>query len=75
MDKLSMRPGAVVPFDPSKDGWPIGRAIPGLCNDFPIRPDFMAQVVIPRDMTMTEAKRLCAFIMAMGLPDSASERD
>jgi hypothetical protein len=37
----------------------------GLCNDYPMRPDFLAQVVVPRDMTYREAKRLAAFIMAL----------
>ena len=33
---------------------------------FPLRPAFMAQLVIPRDMTKEEAKRLCAFVDALG---------
>lgn len=32
---------------------------------FPLRPDYLAQVVIPRDMTKDEATRLCAFIQAL----------
>lgn len=33
--------------------------------DFPLRPDFLAQVVIPRDLKADEARRLCAFVMTL----------
>lgn len=33
---------------------------------FPLRPSFIAQLVIPRDMTKDEAKRLCALVDALG---------
>lgn len=36
--------------------------IPALCLDYPLRPQFLAQLVVPRDMNTAEAKRLCAFI-------------
>ena len=29
---------------------------------FPMRTDFLAQIIIPRDMTNEEAERLCTFI-------------
>ncbi len=29
---------------------------------FPMRADFLAQIIIPRDMTNEEADRLCTFI-------------
>jgi hypothetical protein len=32
---------------------------------FPLRPDFLAQLVLPRDLTADEAKRLSAFITAL----------
>lgn len=32
---------------------------------FPLRPDFLAQVTVPRDMTKDEAKRLAIFIDAL----------
>lgn len=38
-----------------------------LCNDFPMRPDFLAQVVIPRDMTKAEAQRLANFVLALAV--------
>jgi hypothetical protein len=39
----------------------------GLPLSYPIRPDFLAQVVIPRDLTVNEAKRLGAFIMTLAV--------
>lgn len=36
-----------------------------LVMPFPLRPDYLAQVVIPRDMTKVEAQRLCAFIQTL----------
>jgi len=36
-----------------------------LVMPFPLRPNYLAQVVIPRDMTNDEAERLCAFIRAL----------
>ena len=38
---------------------------PGLALSYPLRPDFLAQVVIPRDMTVSEARRLSAFVMTL----------
>ena len=37
----------------------------GLSFDFPLRPDFLAQLVIPRDLKSEEAKRLCSFVMTL----------
>lgn len=42
---------------------------PSICNDYPLRPDYLAQVVVPRDMTELEAERLCAFIKTLARPD------
>jgi hypothetical protein len=39
--------------------------VAGLSYDYPIRPDFLAQVVVPRDLTSFEARRLTRFIMAL----------
>lgn len=36
-----------------------------LVMPFPLRSDYLAQVVIPRDMTKAEAQRLCAFIQTL----------
>lgn len=37
----------------------------GLSLEFPMRPDFLAQVVVPRDMKVDEARRFSAFIMTL----------
>ncbi len=37
----------------------------GLSYAFPMRADFLAQVVVPRDMTSNEARRLTRFIMTL----------
>lgn len=44
------------------------RPTTSICNSYPLRPGYMAQVVVPRDMTQLEADRLCAFIRAMAQP-------
>jgi hypothetical protein len=36
-----------------------------LMMPFPLRPTFLAQVLIPRDLTKDEATRLCTFIQAL----------
>lgn len=41
---------------------------PGLVYDFPLRADFMAQLVLPRDLTSAEAKRLMAFLESLVTP-------
>jgi hypothetical protein len=41
------------------------KTTPGLTLEFPMRPDFLAQVVIPRDMNKGEARRFAAFIMTL----------
>lgn len=38
---------------------------PALALSYPLRPDFLAQVLIPRDMKREEARRLSAFIMTL----------
>jgi hypothetical protein len=38
---------------------------PGLSLEFPMRSEFLAQVVVPRDMTHAEAVRFTRFIMAL----------
>ena len=50
---------------------PLAQGIPtittsaGLPMSFPLRPDFLAQVVIPRDLTADEARRLGAFLLTL----------
>lgn len=50
-----------------------GRSALDLKIPFPLRADFLAEVVIPRDMTKDEAKRLMAFIDALA-HDAPSQR-
>lgn len=44
---------------------PPRQGTPGLSLEFPMRPDFLAQVVIPRDMKVVEAKRFSRFILTL----------
>lgn len=37
----------------------------GLSLSYPLRPDFLAQVVVPRDLKLNEARRLSAFVMTL----------
>ncbi len=39
-------------------------------HSFPLRSDFMAQLVVPNDMTTAEALRLRAFLLAITNPES-----
>lgn len=41
------------------------RTSTGLPMSYPLRPDFLAQVVIPRDLTAEEARRLGAFLLTL----------
>jgi hypothetical protein len=40
-----------------------------LALPFPLRPGYLAQVIIPRDMTKAEAARLCAFISTLAVAE------
>lgn len=56
---------------------PIVKEVPvnsgGLPLAYPLRPDFLAQVVIPRDLKVEEAKRLGAFLLTLA-SDFSPER-
>lgn len=43
-----------------------------MTHRFPLRPDFMAQVVVPQDMTAAEARRLIEFIATLVRPITPS---
>lgn len=55
----------------SPDQAPQAKQISGAVTEtslmmpFPLRPTFVAQLVIPRDLSKDEAERLCAFIRAL----------
>jgi hypothetical protein len=50
---------------PPAQGIPAITTSAGLPMSFPLRPDFLAQVVIPRDLTADEARRLGAFLLTL----------
>ena len=39
----------------------------GLSLDYPLRPDLLAQVVVPRDLTVEEARRMGAFLVTLAV--------
>lgn len=44
-----------------------------LALPFPMRGGrYVAQIVIPRDMTKDEADRLCVFVMSLAKPDDSA---
>jgi hypothetical protein len=45
----------------------LGLSRSGLDLSFPLRPDFLAQIVVPRDLKSDEAKRLAAFISTLAM--------
>lgn len=40
---------------------------------FPMRERYLAQLVVPDDMTKDEADRLCAFVMSIAVPENESD--
>lgn len=68
-DSAAKKPAAQIP--PASDSLPLvaGQGVPtsaaGLSYAFPLRQDFLAQLVLPRDMRNDEANRLCAFIRTL----------
>lgn len=44
----------------------------GRCYQFPLRPDYDAQVVLPTNLTRDEALRLRDFLMALAAPSGRS---
>lgn len=40
-----------------------------LALPFNLRPGYLAQIVVPLDMTKQEAERLCAFIKSLAQPE------
>lgn len=45
-----------------------------ICHQFPLRDFYVAQVVIPRNMTKDEADRLCAFVQSLAAPEKLVEQ-
>jgi hypothetical protein len=48
----------------------------GITFDYPLRPDLLAQVLVPRDLTVEEARRMGAFLvtLAVDFRPAASDR-
>jgi len=57
----SQNPGRPRPSDPAP-GRPGGIAL-----EYPLRPDLLAQVVVPRDLTVEEARRMGAFLVTLAV--------
>jgi len=55
------------PATPTAAGGNGTPASAGLPLSYPLRPDFLAQVVIPRDLTADEARRLGAFLLTLAV--------
>jgi hypothetical protein len=43
----------------------------GLLMPFPLRPDFLSYVIVPRDLSKAESDRLCAFVASLAQPANA----
>ena len=39
--------------------------IPSICYEYPLRPDYTAQLILPRELTAMEAARLVHFIKTL----------
>jgi hypothetical protein len=46
-----------------------------ICYNFPLRPGYLAQAVLPRDLTKEEAARLCAFLMSLAAPAALTPKE
>lgn len=58
-------PAGGAPVEPARVRTPPGEA---LALDYPLRPGFLAQVVVPPDLTVDEARRMGAFLLTLA-PD------
>lgn len=43
--------------------------------NYPLRPDMLAFVQVPRDLTQAEAERLCAMILTLPMPEPKESTD
>jgi hypothetical protein len=69
---ITPQTGAITVTGAAPEVTPVPAKV-GMTVDFNMRPDFLAQVVVPRDMKAAEAKRLCRLIMALA-PDYDPEQ-
>ena len=64
------------PSRPRPSG-PVPARPDGIALEYPLRPDLLAQVVVPRDLTVEEARRMGAFLVTLAVdfkPSSSGER-
>ena len=62
------RPQPPGPERPSRARPPSGPApSAGIALDYPLRPDLLAQVVVPRDLTVDETHRMGAFLVTLAV--------
>ena len=79
-DAAPPRAGAPAPSPNAARPRPSGPApaLPGgIALEYPLRPDLLAQVVVPRDLTVEEARRMGAFLVTLAVdfkPSSSGER-
>jgi hypothetical protein len=45
-----------------------------ICLPFPLRKGYLAQILVPMDMTKAEADRLCAFVQSLAKPEPKGEQ-
>jgi hypothetical protein len=46
-----------------------------ICHNFPLRWNYLAQLVVPFDLTKEDADRLCAFIRSLSATDKDNRKD
>jgi hypothetical protein len=68
------RPG---PLAPPGSAPATARGADGMSLEYPLRPDLLARVVVPRDLTLEEARRMGAFLVTLAVdfkPGVAADR-
>jgi hypothetical protein len=57
----------------ARPGSPVqARTADGIALEYPLRPDLLAHVVVPRDLTVEEARRMGAFLVTLAVDFRAS---
>ena len=66
--RLDSRPRLRAPVPPRERERPLEAPGSGIALSYPLRPGFLAQVTVPRDLTVEEARRMGAFLLTLA-PD------
>jgi hypothetical protein len=64
-------------LDPPRPSSPAPGRPGGIALEYPLRPDLLAQIVVPRDLTVEEARRMGAFLVTLAVdfkPSPSGER-